>query len=116
MYDSPPIKPSIIGPQRGKIGESFSYEINSIDPEDHQIYFFISWGDGEIEEWIGPFNSGEKQTIEHTWQENGEFTVELRAKDIFDSKSDWTIYQVTLQKYKEFLTIWYQIVSYLSLT
>jgi hypothetical protein len=111
-----PNKPTIIGPQIGKIGESYSYEINSSDSQNHQIYYYISWGDGTIDEWIGPYASGEKQTLNHVWQEKGEYSIEIRAKDFLDLKSDWTTYPITIQKHKGIPSIWSQILSYLNLT
>jgi len=116
LYDNiAPNKPSIIGPKEGKPGELCYYEINSIDPDDNQVYYYISWGDGSIDEWIGPFNSGEEQTVYHTWEQKGDYTIEIRSKDIFDAKSEWTNYQITLQKAKFLPTIWEQIISFFSL-
>ena len=50
--------------------------------------------DGDVEEWIGPYNSGQKITVSHTWDEEGAYII--RAKYIFDAESDWGTLEVTM--------------------
>jgi len=54
----PPITPTIDGPARGKAGTEYDYDFHTIDPEGENVYYYIEWGDGSIEDWIGPYNSG----------------------------------------------------------
>ncbi len=32
-------------------------------------YYYIGWGDGELEKWLGPHDSGKEITINHIWGE-----------------------------------------------
>ncbi|MDH7507024.1 MAG: M20/M25/M40 family metallo-hydrolase, partial [Candidatus Thermoplasmatota archaeon] len=43
----PPNAPIINGPNRGKVGVTYEYEISSTDPDGHGVYFFVFWGDGD---------------------------------------------------------------------
>jgi len=97
-----PIVPTIIGPESGKIGEEYSYVIASTDPNDDSVYYFIDWGDGETEDWIGPFASGEDIVINHTWTKKGRYDLYVMAKDTNDAGSYWSQIEFTLSKSKPF--------------
>jgi hypothetical protein len=79
----------------------------SIDPEGDEIYYIIDWGVDQ-EELYGPFSSGENVTINHSWYTIGSYIIKLKSKDIFDSESDWTNLEVSMQKNKSIFTntIW----------
>jgi len=94
--NEPPDIPTIDGETQGQYGEPYDYTFLSIDPDEDDIWYYIEWGDGDIEEWIGPYESGEEVSISHTWDEQGEFTLRAKAKDIFDAESDWGTLQVTM--------------------
>ena len=85
----PPNTPSISGPQQGNTGEEQEYTISAVDPDNDNIYFYIEWGDGFVDEWIGTFASGEEVTVRHTWDELGIYTIRVKAKDIYDAETDW---------------------------
>ncbi len=82
--------PDISGPTIGKGGIELNYTFISIDPDNDQIFYFIDWGDGEKEEWIGPYASGEEITFGHIWSEKGIFEIKAKAKDINDAESEWS--------------------------
>lgn len=84
-----PYAPTILGPNGGKPGKQYDYTFSAIDPDNDNIYFFIDWGDGDTEEWIGPYNSEEELTISHSWTKQGTYTVKARVKDTFGLESDW---------------------------
>ena len=58
----------------------------------------IKWGDGEIEEWIGPFPSGEEVILNKTWSEEGDYTIMAKARDSFGAESDWAEFEVSITK------------------
>jgi len=84
-----PDAPNIDGEENGKYGEEYEYTFSAEDPEGSEIYLWIEWGDGSIEEWIGPYDSEEIVTLSHTWDEEGEYTIKAKAKDIKEAESDW---------------------------
>ena len=66
------------------------------DPDGDDIWYFIEWGDGFCEDWIGPYSSGQDVIVSHTWDEQGEFTISAKAKDIFDAEGEWGTLEVTM--------------------
>ncbi|RLF40052.1 MAG: Zn-dependent exopeptidase M28, partial [Thermoplasmata archaeon] len=88
--NTPPSTPSISGPSTGKPGEEYQYSIETTDYHLNPIYYYIDWGDNTSSNWIGPYKSGEKINISHTWDQQGTFYVKVKAKDIYDAESDWT--------------------------
>jgi len=75
-----PDAPTIDGPTSGKAGTEYNYTFTTIDPDEHEVYYYIDWDDGTFEEWIGPYDSGFEAIIGHTWEEQGTFTIEAKAK------------------------------------
>jgi hypothetical protein len=64
--------------------------MNTTDPEGDDVFYTIIWGDGSNSDWLGPFHSGEKVTVTHTWESPGTYTVRAIAKDIYNAISDWS--------------------------
>ena len=91
-----PSKPEINGPSSGITNTDYDYTFSSIDPTDEDVYYYIEWGDGSSEEWIGPCTSGEEVKKTHSWSEKGTFFVRAKAKDLNDGESDWTILEVSM--------------------
>jgi len=76
-----PLAPTIQGPPQGKIKKEYSYNFSTSDPLGKDVWYYISWGDETVEDWIGPFTSGETVTVSHTWEFKGTYKVEARAKN-----------------------------------
>jgi hypothetical protein len=91
-----PAKPTITGPEKGKIGAKYEYTVKTTDAENQQVEYFVDWGDGNTTRWFGPYNSGEQITVNHTWQSKATFTVKVKAKDIIDAESEWATLTVNL--------------------
>lgn len=91
--NTPPYAPVIIGEhpraRQPTKGPTKSYTITTIDPDDDKIYLLINWHDGTYEGWIGPYDSGEEVTINHTFSAMGEYCVEAKAKDMFNAEGPW---------------------------
>jgi hypothetical protein len=95
-----PMVPTIVGPDSDKNGEECTYVISSIDPNGDNLYYFIDWGDGETEGWIGPFASGEEIVINHTWNKKGMYDLCVMVKDTNDAGSYWSQIEVSMSKVK----------------
>lgn len=91
-----PAKPTITGPVKGKIGIPQEYTITSSDPENQQVQYFIDWGDSNNSGWLGPFNSGEQITVNHTWGTKGTYSVKVKAKDPVNAESEWATLDVKM--------------------
>ena len=107
LENDPPNEPSILGPMTGKVGEEYEFSFKAIDPDGNNISFFIDWGDGTQEGWIGPFTSGTTITINHTFDKIRIFTLRAKAKDVYDEESPWSNYYVPIPKYLNICFQWF---------
>ncbi len=83
-----PDKPT--GPTQGKPGTTYIYRTTTLDPESDQVYYMWDWGDGNISEWLGPFNSGSVGSAQKTYTAKGQYLIKVKAKDVWGSESDWS--------------------------
>jgi hypothetical protein len=86
----PPRRPILSGSSFGEIGEEYACTFNAQDPEGDDIFYYIDWGDGKIEEWIGPYPSGENVIVSHYWEHSGIYTVRAKARDTNGLESEWS--------------------------
>ncbi len=96
LTDRPPATPTITGPAEGAPGNDYLYQLTTTDPDGDQVYYYIDWGDGQTSEWIGPYNSGAIATVTHEWAEEGDYTIQAKAKDTFGVESGWGTLDVTM--------------------
>jgi hypothetical protein len=95
-----PSEPEIDGPNTGKPGVDYDYNFKSIHPLDEEIYYYIIWGDDHVQDWTGPYHSGEIVTFNHTFTKEGTYTISAKAKDIYDTESGWSDFEVIIPKNK----------------
>jgi len=99
--NQPPTIPTIDGPTKGKVGITYDYKFVSTNPYGDDVYYIVNWGGCSNEtHTYGPYPSGEEVTVNHTWNEKGTFTINVKAKDILGAESDWTTLKVTMPKPK----------------
>ena len=98
--NTPPNSPVIDGPSSGRAGRNYYYQFSATDLDCNDVYFFIDWGDGTVEEWIGPYASGEEITASHRWSDNGTYMCRAQAKDVFDAESDWSVMEIHMPYYR----------------
>jgi len=99
--NGPPYIPDISGPRNGTAGTEYEYTFNSTDPDDDPVMYLIDWGDNNTD-WTEYCDSGDEIKLKHTWDEQGDYTIKAKAKDIFDAESDWGTLEVTMPKNKAF--------------
>ena len=90
FLSNPPNIPTITGPTDIVVNEECTYTVVTTDPDADDVYYYIDWGDGTNSGWIGPYNSGVSVLESKVWEGLGSFMVKVRAKDIFEVKSDWS--------------------------
>ena len=93
----PPNPPIIKGPTSGTVGIAYNYTFLTIDPNGDNLYYDIYWGDGNFEEWFGPFGSGEEVILSHAWSEKGIYTIKARVKNSY-GVSNWGELTVTMPR------------------
>lgn len=95
-----PNKPSINGPTKGKPGIEYEFTFNATDFNLDNLKYYIRWGDGDIEEWIGPYLSGEEITLNHSWAEEGNYVIFAKVRDIYGEVSDSASFIVKIPRNK----------------
>jgi hypothetical protein len=83
-----PATPS--GPTNGKVGTSYTYTTNCIDPDGDFVDFWFDWGDGHNSGWVGPFASGAPGSASYTWTSQGNYNILVKAKDSKGIESIWS--------------------------
>ncbi len=83
-----PVKPTINGPSSGKFWKEYEYIFSSTDADGNDLFYYIDWGDGKKEEWIGPFESGEEVSLSHIWTKSLKTEIKVKVKDPFGEESD----------------------------
>ena len=83
----------------GNIKQAIDYVFQAIDPNDKDVKFFISWGDGDTE-WTSFEASDTPITVSHTWNKEGTYTVIALVMNTDNSISSWTKLEVTMPRNK----------------
>lgn len=78
------------GPSGGVVGVEYTFSTTTTDPEGEQVWYMWEWGDGNVSEWFGPYDSGTTVYANHTWVEEGDYKITVKAKDKYDSESAWS--------------------------
>lgn len=108
--NAPPDAPDINGPNSGDAEKEYEFSFVSEDPEGNSLLYYIKWGDDTIDDWFGPFESGEKVNVSHNWSTKGRFVIKARAKTINGLMGSWGEFEVLIPRYKisiNFLFQWF---------
>ncbi len=95
-----PEAPTIIGSTEGKIKTEYEYNFTTTDPNGDDVYYYIEWGDGAVENWIGPYSSGEEVKVNHSWDKRGTYTISARAKDTDNLWGPWSELETSIPRNK----------------
>jgi PKD repeat protein len=107
-----PSTPTIDGPTAGTAHSHLDYTLSSEDPNGNDIYYYIDWDDGYIDEWIGPYQSGEEIIVTHLWSTRGTYNVQVKAKDAFNVESDWETLSVTMPRERfQIMKLFFRIID-----
>jgi hypothetical protein len=100
LGNNAPEIPDINGPPQGSPGAEYKCTIKTIDPEGHTIQFYIEWGDGEIDDWFGSYNSGEEINVQHIYFTKGTYKIKVKARDELNAESGWGTLDVKIPRAK----------------
>ena len=100
QYDSigVPYIHRIFGSSAIKPNKEYIYNFEATDPQEEEVYFYIDWGDGTIQDWTGPFSSDDPEIFTHTWTESGSYLIKAKAKDTNGYESDWAEFDIAVAK------------------
>jgi hypothetical protein len=102
--DVPEMK-TLDGSSTGYYGEEQNYTIMADGYEDYDMYYYIDWDDGNVDEWIGPNPAGEEVNVTHTWLEEGNYTIQVKAKNSMDMESDYMTLEVSMSEKSKVINI-----------
>jgi len=91
LVNDPPYIPSIpSGPLYLGVDISGIFFANTVDPDDHQIQYQFSWGDGNFSNWSCLVDSGTSRSMSHSWSAAGTYVVKAQARDEHGATSSWS--------------------------
>jgi len=79
-----------VGPSSGNVNEYYEYSASTHDADGDHLYYLFEWGDGNDSGWLGPFETGIECTASHNWSEQGDYSIRVKARDVFGLESDWS--------------------------
>jgi hypothetical protein len=94
--NSAPNTPTLTGPPKGKVGVEYTYNVTGTDPDLDQVSYYVDWGDNTNTGWLGPYASGYKLSVDHTWTTKGSYTIKAKVRDEHGLESDWKTLDVTM--------------------
>ncbi len=87
----PPLKPkNLSGPINGRTLKIYTYSADATDPDNDKIKYKFDWGDGTNSSWLGPYDSADTVKKTKIWSEKGNYSVRVKAKDIYGYESPWS--------------------------
>jgi hypothetical protein len=92
IQNRPPNKPNTpVGTTVGTPYIEYSYTSSTTDPDGDQVYYMFDWGDGNMSDWLGPFDSGKSLDVSYAWAQHGTYDIRVKAKDDYDgAESEWS--------------------------
>ncbi len=100
VENEPPETPSIKGPQTAREKRLLEYTFSANDPEGHDVFFFIFWGDGECIPWTGPYAPNEDAIFRHAYGSIGNYDIVALAMDQYGVKGPQNDFQIKISKYR----------------
>ncbi|VVB59118.1 Uncharacterised protein [uncultured archaeon] len=88
--------PNITGKIQGEVSTSYNYTIQTIDPKQDPVRYYIDWSDNTNIN-AGLNASGEEIILSNTWWDSkGMYIIRVKAIDAYDAESDWATLEVKM--------------------
>jgi hypothetical protein len=89
--NQPPDQPDTpSGTATGKIRTDYTFTTTATDPDEDDVYYKWSWGDGTFSDWMGPVSEGEEMEMIHNWTKRGSYEVMVKVRDEHRKESSWS--------------------------
>ena len=93
--------PTITGRNNLLVNKEYEFTFISTDPDSDDIFYTVDWGDGNLESWNGPHNSGTALKLKHTYLSEDNFLIKCKVRDINGAESsNWGVLNVNTPKDK----------------
>ncbi len=87
----PPNTPSApSGIDSGFAHTTYTFYTGTTDPEGDSISYQFDWGDGNLSYWTDFMESGDTVSVNHAWQDTGNYNINVRAIDTRNKISIWS--------------------------
>jgi len=91
-----PDTPTIDGDIEGLVGEEYEYTFTGTDPDGHDISYYVDWGDDTNSGWTDFVPSETDEILTHIWEEEGDFIITCKIRDIAHNESDIATLEITM--------------------
>jgi len=105
-----PNKPVINGPSWLLKNRENSFTISATDPDLDMIYYYINFSDGSQTQYLGPYPSGQEITINHSWEESGNYFIQVQATDIYQKDGEFNFHQLKIGLMKHRISIFLDFI------
>jgi len=82
--------PAPSGIDSGFVHTTYTFHSSTTDPEEDKISYQFNWGDGNLSYWTDFLESGDTASVNHAWQDTGNYDINVRAIDTKNKISDWS--------------------------
>jgi hypothetical protein len=101
----PPNDPQIFGLEKGRVGTRYSFAALSDDLDKDDLKYIFDWGDGSQDESeFLPLPRGTGFSFKHSWDEPGEYTINVTVTDNQSSSSSQFSIVIT-DSYVEYVAV-----------
>ena len=112
ISQSAPEKPILTGPSEGKTGVEYTFNVTTNDPDGDDVFYLFDWYTEVDSEWQGPVSSGATYSATHVFNENGSYSIKVKAKDSYDAESDWSDpLVITMPKDKQVDSLFFRFIT-----
>jgi PKD domain./Putative peptidoglycan binding domain. len=88
VSNSAPAISSVTGPDSGSTGISYDFVATGTDVDNDQINYGFDWdSDGTMDDWSGFVASGASASVSHIFNQNGDYTITVKAQDPWSNVS-----------------------------
>jgi len=91
-----PNQPIISGDTFGFPGREIDHWFKAYDPDNNPLQYYIDWGDSTFINWTREYASGETVVEAHAWEDYGNYTIKIKARDVLGEESEWTTFNYTV--------------------
>ena len=78
------------GKQLGFRLQDYEFITSGTDSDGDELFYKWDWGDGTFSDWMGPYDSGEQVSINHSWKKMGFYNVKVKTRDEHLTQSIWS--------------------------